>query len=428
MKRNDKLDKIFFTNAALNYTFSAINIAANFFLFYLLVTSLGKEKFGIWATFLPIISFSSLIDLGIGNSVRNMVTDLDNKLSNKKLNQIVSKALTTLLFICSILILLFTFIQLEIAIDINNKLQITSEVKTSLFIFIITLLINAPLNIFFSVSNGLHKSYIQTASQLLYTIFFIILIYLFILEKTSNLVFLTVFFSIAKTTFSILPAIYISALKRIKIKLKKSNIDFLYFKKAKMFFYAQVLSLLFLTVDPIIISFKYGLEHTAEFALVSKIYLALINFFSILIIQYWSSVRAAFNISNTEWILNSKRKLIGFSLFIFFIGLLIAFFSNNIVYVWIGDSNFVENKFIFYFFSFYLLFHCVNSIFLNIQNALGELKLQVISLSVILTLYFIIVFFVKVETMGYSFLIFTKSIFALILTIINSTILNKLKS
>ena len=55
--------------------FKGLAVLASFLVIPLMITYLGKERFGIWSTLLTIMSWVILFDLGIGNGLRNRVAE-----------------------------------------------------------------------------------------------------------------------------------------------------------------------------------------------------------------------------------------------------------------------------------------------------------------------------------------------------------------
>jgi O-antigen/teichoic acid export membrane protein len=148
--------------------------------------------------------------------------------------------------------------------------------------------------------------------------------------------------------------------------------------------------------------------------------------FSILLIQFWSSIRGAVNEKNFIWIKMTIRHLTNLTGIVLFFGLLISIFEKPIMEIWLGDPNVITSKWTLLIFSFYAFLHCINAIFVNIQNGIGELKTQVISLFFVIILYVITCYNFHIKSIGYSSIILFKTISMLLLIILNSTVIRKL--
>ena len=95
MKANQYLSKTYILNTALNYVFFSLNILVTFFLLEAIFSLLGKAKFGIWSTLIPIIAFSSIINFGIGSTIRNVAVDLNDQTQIGNLDKIVTSGLVS---------------------------------------------------------------------------------------------------------------------------------------------------------------------------------------------------------------------------------------------------------------------------------------------------------------------------------------------
>ena len=146
-----------------------------------------------------------------------------------------------------------------------------------------------------------------------------------------------------------------------------------------------------------------------------------------MLIHFWNSVTEAFEKEKFLWIINKVKGLIKISFLFFFVGLLISFFQENILFLWLGENNLNLESSTFYLYTVYLLFHCVNAVFVNIQNGLGLLKIQIITAVFALITYIAACYFVDIVYYGYNVLIIIKVAVMGISLVSNSFILKQLK-
>jgi O-antigen/teichoic acid export membrane protein len=216
----------------------------------------------------------------------------------------------------------------------------------------------------------------------------------------------------------------------IKYKIKIVNIpiriNYKLLNASKLFLAAQALSFLYISVDPFLITDIYGSTATAEYSISSKLSFITINVFSILLIQFWSSIRVAVNEKKFTWIKMTIRQLMNLTGIVLFLGIVISIFEKPIMQIWLGDPNVITSKWTLFIFSFYAFLHCLNAIYVNIQNGIGELKIQVISLFFVIILYVIACYNFQIKSIGYSSIILFKTISMLLLIILNSTVIRKL--
>ncbi len=194
------------------------------------------------------------------------------------------------------------------------------------------------------------------------------------------------------------------------------------------FFLAHFLGLVFLSIDNFIISSMLGAEETASYSIVNKLFFALITLFSILLIHFWNNVTDAFERKEFKWILKMLNVLYIVAFLVFFGGLILSFFQKEIISLWLGDDNIFFESITFYLFSIYTLFHCLNAIFIYLQNGLGTLKIQIYSSTIIIILYVSACFIIDINKYGYNSIIVIKIIAMLLSMILNSFILRKVRT
>ena len=157
MKANQYLSKTYILNTALNYVFFSLNILVTFFLLEAIFSLLGKAKFGIWSTLIPIIAFSSIINFGIGSTIRNVAVDLNDQTQIGNLDKIVTSGLVSTGILSIFTWLLLIVLSKFIGAGLNYNSFFGSDEQNlglTIFIFVSTVIFTAPFNVFFSISNG----------------------------------------------------------------------------------------------------------------------------------------------------------------------------------------------------------------------------------------------------------------------------------
>tara|TARA_A100001015_G_scaffold301990_1_gene389638 strand:+ start:93 stop:1400 length:1308 start_codon:yes stop_codon:yes gene_type:complete len=429
MKANQYLSKTYILNTALNYVFFSLNILVTFFLLEAVFSLLGKAKFGIWSTLIPIIAFSSIINFGIGSTIRNVAVDLNDQTQIGNLDKIVTSGLVSTGILSIFTWLLLIVLSLFIGGELNyNSFFGTDEQNLGLtiFIFVSTVILTAPFNVFFSVSNGRHKTFIQSFHNFSFSL--VLWIFVVVLTRTDmrSLFHLSVCFSISKIITTLIFSTWVLVKFKIKILNIPLRINYKLLNASKLFLAAQFLSFLYISIDPYLITDIYGSIATAEYSISSKLSFTIINVFSILLIQFWSSIRGAANEKNFTWMKKTIRHLMNLTGLVLFFGLVISIFEKQIMQIWLGDPDVITSKWTLIIFSFYAFLHCLNAIYVNIQNGIGELKTQVISLFFVIILYVIACYNFHIKSIGYSSIILFKTISMLLLIIFNSTVIRKL--
>lgn len=432
LKNNSsKRTLLFFKNTYYNFIFIAFKIPINLLIIPLVLSLLGKEKFGIWQTILSFVSFATILNFGFGNGLRNLITKLTIGGVNDDIGRAIGstyKKVGKYILVTTLIIvpIFFFFINPE---DLFAKITTSAtEIQLSILIFLLFFLLNAVLSLSDSVAFGLQKSYLTNFVQLsqLTLSYFIILILSWYYKL--DLISIAFIFGIIQSASYVISILYQNKKYRLKINfndkfdLKKTS------KLSFNFFIAHLLALAFLSIDNIIISTTLGPSETTEFSIVNKIFFTLINLYSILLIHFWNSATEAFEKNEIKWIIKTIKALFLASIGVLVVGIIISYFQKNILDLWIGKNVLNLESLTFYLFSIYTFFHCINAIFVNLQNGVGFLKIQIFSTIIALVLYGLGCYIIDIKENGYNVIIIIKIIVLALSILINSTILKQIKT
>ncbi|WP_298781235.1 hypothetical protein [uncultured Polaribacter sp.] len=422
--------KSFFLNTILNFFLIGLKLGINLLMFRLLLSYIEEERFGIWQTILSITSFVTVFTFGYPNGLRNFITKMLLSSSKNDIEKAIGSVyiklskITLLVFVLIIPIIYFfvdpNFLFFETSIS-------SFEIIYSLLIFTSFLLLNNILNLSDSIAFGYQKSYLTSLFHVIYLIVCYLVIYFLGKQVHLNLIHISFIFGSTQT----LRYVFFSIFQKYKMNIK-INLDYNFSltnlnKLSLNFFLAQLLAIIFLATDYFIISSVLGPEETTKFSIVSKIFFTLITLFSILLIHFWNSVTDAYEKREFVWIFKIIKILSFISIFIFIIGLIISFFQQKIINLWLGSNNLGLESLTFYLFSIYTFFHCINAIFLNLQNGLGKLKLQIYTSFLVLFLYVLGCYLIDVKLHGYNSIITLKIGVMVLSIILNSLILKKIR-
>lgn len=423
---------IFSKSNIYNYLAQFGAILINILLMPVLLNVLGKENFGVWQTILTLISYITILNFGLGNGLRNIITKYlilnDYKSINIAIGQTLKK-MSVIIITALIIFIPLYLMYFKTTYLFKNIIDANNEIKFAILISISFFLINMILSLSTSISYGLQKSFQPGFQNLIYLFFVYITIFVLNFFYKTNIIIISLIFGVYQSISYIVLFLYHSKFQNIKLNFQdKINLQHLN-KLSSGFFIVQITALIFVTSDNLIVSNFLGASETADYSVVSKIYFTLISLFSILLIQFWNNVTAAYEKKEQNWIKNTTKKLIFISFVILFIGIIISFYKNLILFYWFGENNSLNiNNSTFLFFSVYTFLHCFNSILINLQNGLGKIKIQIYSSISMIIILFSGIYLFDIKKNGYDLLINIKSFATVIGILINSTILLKIKS
>ncbi|RDY27439.1 hypothetical protein CHL78_009500 [Romboutsia weinsteinii] len=369
-------------NTIFNYIYKILSMAITYITIPLTLSYLDNERYGIWQTILTIISWASLSNFGIGNGLRNKVTE---SLTEKKYEKLKSYITSAYLYITTIsTIILIISIILVCTIDTNVLFKENSlsqdEIILSFIIVIISFCLNFILGISNSIAFGIHKSSIVNLFQIIANI--ITLIGLILLPKftQASLINISLLYLIANTFSNIIFTIYIFSDKKlrpnIKYKSKKYGIELT--SLGLEFFVLQISTIILFSTDNFIISTFIGVNEVTDYSLISKLFQIVSTFFSILLVQLWSEVARSTHNEEYSWIKKSMNRLIILLIPVAIILSIIVIKFDTLIKIWIGKSIVVDKRLILLA-AFYAWLICFNGIFVNIQNGMSKIRIQTIS-------------------------------------------------
>lgn len=375
-------ENTYLKNTMLNYIFKIFNMLVSYISIPLTLSYLDNERYGIWQTILTIITWASLSNFGIGNGLRNKVTE---SISEKKYDKLKSYITSAYIYLTIISIIIFVIsIILICSIDTSLLFKDTviqnKEIIISFIIVIFSFCLNFILGISASIVYGIQKSSLVSLSQVLMNIFTLVGIILIGRYSSASLINIALVYMIANSISNIFMVIYTLFDSKLRPNWKYRNKK--YGKELTslgiQFFILQVAGIMLNSTDNFIISSFIGINEVTEYSLVSKLFQVISTLFSILLVQLWSAVAEKVYKNEYIWIKNSMKRLMMLlaptALILFIMVLKFDFIMN----LWVGKEVSVD-KGLIYLAGVYAWLLCFNGIFVNIQNGMSRIKIQTIA-------------------------------------------------
>lgn len=370
-------------NIAASVIIKGLNIAIGLLLVPLTINYLNPTKYGIWITLSSLISWFSFFDIGLGNGLRNKLAE-SIAIGKHKLARIyVSTAYAVIALIVLVLLVLFSFSNsyinwnkvLNADCEIISYSELSTLVQILFSFFCFQLIFKLISTVLTANQKPAKASFFDLIGQ------FLALILIFILTKTTkgSLLYLGLVMS-ASPVFSLL----ISSIWLYTGKYKRycPTIHLVDFKKSKVlmglglkFFVIQIAAILLYQTNNIIIAQLFGPSEVTPYNIAFKYFSIITMIFSIIITPFWSAFTQAWVTKEVSWIRNIIKKLIHIWVILFFLGLIMLFFSNTVYKIWIGEKVVVSIS-ISLFIYMWMIINTWNNLFSNFLNGVGKIKLQ----------------------------------------------------
>lgn len=359
----------------------------------LLLNSLTPSNYGIWLTLTSFVSWIALFDIGLGNGLRNKLSEALAKNDIQRAKDYVSTAygaivvlvfLLTIIFVC-----IYNFIPWYTLLGADSSIQ---DLNSLVLVVFTAFVFNFLLSLLNSIINALQlpalSSAIATIAQLLSFLIVVILV------KEFNITSLFVLGSV----ISIVPpfVLFVMSMVLFCTKFRKIAPSLGCFKKDYIseilslgvkFFVIQIITIILYQSNNLIITQVIDNVAVVEYNVAYKYMNMLVMFFNIMITPMWSATTEAFAKGEIQWIKSVNKKLAKIAFLFSVFGLLMVLLSNFVYKIWL-HSNEVNISFsttvLLYVYAIAMMFYGVYG---YIINGMGKLTIQIIFTSVSAILY-----------------------------------------
>lgn len=423
---NINLQKKIKKNIIYSFIIKGLSILVQLVLIPLTINYINAERYGIWLTLMSIVSWFTFFDIGLGNGLRNKLTEALAKKDIIKAKSIVSTSYIVLTITMLIVTLLFNIINPNINWTkiLNIDTDLRSEINMTILIIFNIFSLQLILQLFNSILIAKHQAAKSSAIILIGNLLSLLFIIILKQVTTPNLINLSLIFSGIPFIIILFYSVYqfkFGSLIEISpsIKFFKKSLIKEIFSLGINFFIIQIAVVIIYQMNNLLIIRYFGAIEVTQYNISFKYFGIITMIFNIITIPYWSAFTDAFIRKEIEWIKQRIKNLLYIWASLVLIILFMLFFSKSIYSFWIGNDIMIPNS-ISIFIAFYVVIVTFNNIFLTFINGVGMVKLQTyITLFVIITYFPLAYIFVKYLNMGLSGLIINSCIAQLYFLVIS---------
>lgn len=282
-------------NAALGLVYKPISMILSYIYVPIVLNYLGEEKFGIWATILSVLSWINYFDIGIGNGLRNKLSEnLGQENSEEKCKKYISSSYMILSAIV-ITVMFFATIGCQY-IDWNiffGIKQFDESLRQIMFVSVLFMCFSFIMSISKSIYNATQRNHVVNLINVIQQIILLITVSLLAKISNSSLFYVALLYGMS----NILVEIYFTLKLFCQNKIFIPNIRYFGSVEAKettnlglAFFVIQIAALILYATNNLIISHISGPSEVTSYTTVSKIFMMITTVFSVLIAPYWSAI------------------------------------------------------------------------------------------------------------------------------------------
>lgn len=306
----------------------------------LVLHCLGEAKYGIWAIILNIVSWIGYFDIGIGNGLRNKLTEAcaENKLH-------VARTYVTTAFIGTFFVaVIFGCLVISVweYFDLTKYFHLYVEdenVKSIIYVSVLFVCLNFILSLSKTEAYAIQEPGIISVVGVVGQLIQLSVLYVLTIISSCNLMLIAIIYGITSIAESLIIYFYISKDRCYLVP------EFSFFNKQYLrplltlgisFFVMQVCSLVLNTTDNLLISNLFGVSEVTPYNIVYKVFYMVVMVHGIIIMPMWSAYTDAATRKDITWIKRVMKK-INYITFGFAVMVLIGIFLfKSIAKVWLG--------------------------------------------------------------------------------------------
>lgn len=345
---------------------------------------LNPYEYGIWLTISSVLGWINSFDVGLGNGLRNQLTQALANNDYNKARALITTTLVILSTIITILILIscivFPYINFYNLFNVNQTLipNLNQVISITFFIFCINFILKIIGNVYLALQLPAVNYALSTGGHLLSLLIIIILTH----TTESSLLSIAIVYSISPTIVYLIafPVTFLGKYKILAPSLysfKKKYISSI-LSLGFQFFLLQISSIVLFSMTNLIISHNFGPDKVTEYNVAFRLFYLVVNFTMLILGPMWSATTDAYEKGEINWIERSIKKIRKL-LILVGIGLIVlVVISKQIYYIWVGNEVFVP-LLISTGVAIYVYILIWSQTYSSFLNGMGKLRIQMIN-------------------------------------------------
>lgn len=369
-------------NVMYSFLLKIASILMSFLLVPVTIDYLNPTRYGIWLTLSSILGWVNYFDLGLGNGLKNKLTEALAKGDHRSATVYVSTsyALLSLIALGFIILLGITFPFLHWDTILNVPETYRSELDMIILIVSVFFGLNFVVKLITIILHSYQKiawsDFLMVAANMLS----LLIIYLLVAtHQKENFLLVSIIFSASPCIVMLIATVILFMGKYKAIAPRFSAIDFSYSKALLglgiQFFIIQLSCLVVFSTSNLLISYLFSPKDVTEYNIAYKYFSIIIMGSQILMAPLWPAYTEAYCKGDFPWIRSSVNKMLKIWVVIL-IGVGIMLAGASLFYrLWVGESVIVPFGLSFTC-ALYALICCWVNIFMYVINGTGKIRLQ----------------------------------------------------
>lgn len=344
-KNTDGRSKKMYKNTAIMVFIKGFSILISLMSAPIMLHHVNRADYGVLLTLTSIVGWVGMMDIGLGNGLRNKLSEMLAKGDLQGAKKAVSSSYAALTMYVGLLISIF--LVSSSYIDWRNVLnspmsdaeEINGLAAVVFIAFCVQFLLGLIVSILYAYQMPAANSLISFVSQVVTFIALIVQVYIF---KVSSVFQIGAVNCLIPPLIMLLATLFLFATKLREVAPTFKMIDFKYvsgiLSLGVKFFILQIITIVIFQANSIIITRVVGPEAVVEYNMAFRYISVLTMFFNIMITPIWSATTDAYVRGDFAWI----RKTLYLSRKICLIaivgGILMTIFSKQVYTLWLGKG------------------------------------------------------------------------------------------
>lgn len=347
----------------------------------------NEAALGLWFTILSVLNWILNFDLGIGNGLRNHLTQAFAQKDEVAAKKYISSAYFSIGCIVLLLIvageIAFPYIPWNKVFNIDGAIVSDTALLTSVRIVYIGIMIQFFLRLISSILYAMQKSAFNNFISLLSSVSMLLFVWI-APSRNADLNLITLSWVNILTVN--VPLLLMSVWIFFK-RLKKCRPNIKYCKKESvnavlrlggMFFWVQIVYMIIMNTNEYLISWFTQPDYVVKYQVYNKLFTLIGTVFNLALTPIWSAVTKALAEREYKWLKSLNKKLILLACFATACEFLMIPMLNFIVKIWLGDKAIAIHYGYAAVFAVLGSMMIWNGVLSSIANGLGRLKPQMI--------------------------------------------------
>ena len=297
----DKDERNLLFNIGLAFAVKGISLFISLFSMPLYIKYFNNDEvLGLWYTILSLLHWITICDLGLGNGLRNRLTEAlavgDNEKAKRYISSTYTAMIAVILPISLIGVLLFNFVDLNSFFNIDSSLVSSQTLQTAITILFLGVCMSFVLKTINSIIYAVQKSSFNNILSLITSAIPLVYIFFFKGENMEkNLIALTIVHVIAACVPLLVSSFILFKSKLLRectpsfkycdITTAKSMLGF-----GVQFFFAQIFFMGLTSTNEIIITKMFSSSDVVEYSIYYRLFTVVGSLFMLALTPLWSKV------------------------------------------------------------------------------------------------------------------------------------------